>query len=241
MRRYAFYLAVALLAFGVGSFIVNNFYWKFSKESKILETHTQKNSGKEYLNQKSFDSQLTNEQADIIFYNPVLKEPTCSDKNLLPVWNELLKDKEFQESSKRFYHEADCSVMLHIQKTDLNDDGEKEIILSGNNSNLCDAAFSCFYWIFEKKDNKYKQLLRSKATGYNEIANFTVKRGIEISKTKVNGYRTIILRGGPGYQTFQFTFQFEKDKYKEKECLTFENIINKEEPLVRTCKDAWKK
>ena len=127
--------------------------------------------------------------------------------------------------------------MLYFQVTDLNNDRKKEIILSGNNANLCDAAFSCLYWIFEKKNGSYKQILRSSATGYNEIANYTNRRGIEIGKTKSNGYREIILRGGSGYQTFQFTFQFEKNKYAEKKCLTFDYFDGKK--WIRTCKDAW--
>ncbi len=242
MRRTLFYLSVALLAFGIGSFVVFKFYWVADKEQIIAqqnqiadETQTEKYFGKGLTEGKVTVLNKSDEPVDV----PKLQRATCSDENIRSVWNELLTDEEFQESAKRFYDKADCSDMLHIQKTDLNDDWQKEIILSGNNSNLCDAAFSCLYWIFEKKHDNYKQILRSRATGYNQIANYKKKRGIEISKTKSNGYRTIILRGGANYQTFQFTFQFEKNKYVEKECLTFD-YVNNNEDWIRTCQEAWK-
>ncbi len=239
MRLLAFYFTVAFLAFGIGILIVSKFYQKSENtiinvvETKIIQD--KKNISKDFGTGSATSDRLMNEPV----YVPKLHKPTCSDKKLLPIWNELKKDKEFKEREKEFYQKADCSEMLHIQKADLNDDGQKEIILSGNNSNLCDAAFSCFYWIFEKKGNKYKQILRSTATGYNEIANYTIKRGIEIGKTKSNGYRAIILRGGPGYQTFQSTFRFEDNKYEEKECLTFDVVLNNKD-WVRSCKEAWK-
>ncbi len=34
MRRYTFYLAVALLAFGIGSFVVFKFYWSSKNTTK---------------------------------------------------------------------------------------------------------------------------------------------------------------------------------------------------------------
>ena len=101
MRRYFLYLAIALLAFGIGLFAVLKFYWiteekPISKKENIVATETQpeKYVGRGYGEGYGRLNEPVSE--------PQQHKATCSDKKLLPIWNELRKDKEFKESDKEF-------------------------------------------------------------------------------------------------------------------------------------------
>lgn len=158
----------------------------------------------------------------------------CNDKKLLPIWNELKKDKEFQKrADDGFYREAECSIMLDFKKIDLNDDGKKEIVLQGNNPNLCQRD-DCLIWIFERKGSKYKQILQSSATSDAEVSSYTDKRGLTIHKAKLYGYKTITTKGGRSALAIQHTYQFDGNQYRKTECLTFEYQVNGEQ-VIETC------
>lgn len=236
MRRTLFNLSVALLAFGLGSLVVSSLYRKaeeqtiHSEEGEIAaETKIEEKIGKGSAT--GYRSKQSNEPV----YIPKLHRATCASKNLLPVWNELLKDKEFQEQSKKFYREADCKDMFEIQNIDLNNDGRREFILWGKNGNLCGATGNCEMWIYEKKNGKYKQLLHS--NGYSDGE----EKWFEVNKVTSNGYRNILLKGhASGYETTEQHYEFDGKKYKETKCLFLSYYPDENNPSVRTCKKVWK-
>ena len=240
MRRYIFYFAVAFLAFGFGTFVVFTFYLKtdeisiVEKES-LIQNEIEKEFGIGLV--QGYGTGTGYRRLNEPVYVPVLHEPTCNNKKLLPIWNELIKESEFQELAKDFYRNADCSIMLDVMAIELNGDGQKELILQGNNPNLCSRT-DCRVWIFEKKGNKYKQILQSWATLKMEIANYPDERGLRFSPIKVNGYKTISTKvnSNDTINDTKYTYQFDGDRYQEIECLTFDHFIENEELSIKPCK-----
>lgn len=231
MRRYIFYLAVALLAFGIGSFVVFKFYWitevkLVSKEGTNIATET--------LPEKSFGTGFgtgsSERRLNEPVYVPKLYKATCSDKKILPIWNELRKDKEFKQREKEFYQKADCSDLIEIDKIDLNDDGQKEFVIWGR-YNFCGGTGNCALWIYEKKKDKFKQLLQSSAY-YGE------SRWFEAQKNKTNGYSNLLLKGHftAAETTYSF-YKFNGRKYVENKCLFEVYSMNEEKPSFMTCKE----
>jgi hypothetical protein len=236
MRRTLFYLSVALLAFGIGSFVVFKFYWMVDENSTVNETKnelkTQTNKKIEYskANGNSFIFTQTNES----FSNNDKPKTICSDKKLLPFWNELRKDKRFRERAKDFYMEADCSVMLEIQKIDLNNDGRKESVLWGKNGNLCGGTGNCDIWVYEKKNGKYKLLLQSGA--YNDETKW-----LELKKAKSSNYQDILLKTHfSAAETVYEFYKFNGNKYIENKCLFYDYSLREEKSAILSCKERFK-
>lgn len=234
MRRYTFYLAVALFAFGIGLFFVFKFYWKINEtvninETKHIETEvvTDKNVGRGYAsgNSSIFNQTVSNVEKPHI---------TCGDKNILPFWNELRKDKRFRERAKDFYMEADCSEMLEIQKIDLNSDGQKEFVLWGRNGNLCGGTGNCDVWVYERKNGKYKLLLQSNA--YNDETKW-----LELKKAKSNNYQNLLLKTHySAAETVYEFYKFDGKKYVENKCLFYDYYSADKKPAIMTCKERFK-
>ena len=232
MRRYILYIAVALLAFGIGSFVVFKFYWITEEKPNIAE---EQKSIAEIQIEKHFGTGFgigsSERRLNEPIYIPKLHKATCSDKKLLPIWNELKKDKDFREAAKDFYMQADCTEMLDVQKIDLNDDGQKEIVLWGQNGNLCGATGNCTLWIYENKNGKYKLLLRAGA--YNAET-----RWFEVKKAKSGGYRNLLLKTHfSGYETTYAFYKYNNNKYVKGKCLIYSYFISEDEPSVMTCKE----
>jgi hypothetical protein len=231
MRRFALYFAVALLAFGSGSLIVIKIHWTTKesitlKEKTILtETQKEKNVG------RGFGSGSAIRKLNEPEFIPKLHKPTCSDKKLIPIWNELRKDKEFKDRQKEFYQEADCSDSIEIQRVDLNGDGQKEFIIWGR-YNFSSATGNRVVWLYEKKKGKYKQLLQSYA--YNDETN----KWFEVKRAKSNGYHNLLLK--THYTASETTYEFYKfngKKYIENKCLFYSYFIDEKKTTIMTCKE----
>ncbi len=232
MRRYIFYLVVSLSAFAIGSFLAFNFYWKagekniYEKTNISIESQPKQNFGRGFGT--GFGERRLNEPV----YVPKLHKPTCNIKGLLPVWNELIKNKEFKEREKEFYQDADCALMFDVKKVDLNNDGQNEIVFWGNNGNLCGATGNCALWVYEKKGNKYKLLLQSIA--YRDGA----EEWFEVKNVKTNGYRNLLLKGHfSGYETTHSFYRFNGDRYIETKCWFEIYWMNEEKPSIMTCRE----
>ena len=232
MRRYTFYLSVALLAFGIGSFVVFKFYWLTDKNEIIVE---KTNSTTETQSEKYIPSGFGIGSGERRLNEPVYVskqyKPDCSDRKILPVWKQLIKDKDFREAAKDFYMHADCAEMLDVKKIDLNDDGQKEIVLWGNNGNLCGATGNCNLWIYENKNGKYKLLLQ--AVAYNDELKW-----FEAKKVKANGYRNLLLKTHmSGYETEYVYYKFNGNEYLNNKCLMYVYAMSEEKPSIMTCKE----
>jgi hypothetical protein len=232
MRRYVLYFAVALLAFSVGSFVAIEFRQTPNEKIAVIEQNEMRTENDAKNNTgigfgTGYAIRRLNEPA----YVRELHKPTCKNRKLLPVWNELRKDEEFRELEKDFYMNADCSKMLDVEKMDLNGDGQNEFILWGNNGNLCGATGSCSLWIYEKENGKYKLLLRS--GGYNAETKW-----FEIKNRKTKGYRNLLIKGHySASETTHSLYKFNGNRYVENKCWFEIYHINEEKPSTMTCKE----
>lgn len=215
MRRYSFYIFIALLTFGTGSFIALNLYWNYREK---LHTPTNTVSFNNYLSQPDFRKsfvQYTDSSQDQETLTKKSDKPTCKDKRILRVWKEVIKAENFREWDSTSHEIYDCSDLLEIKQFDLNNDGQKEILVRGKTSpNLCGGVGNCAFWVFAKKGNKYKKLLFS--TDFADITELPK----QVKKTKTNGYFDILLKGHlTAADTTYRTFKFDGKTYKERKCL----------------------
>lgn len=210
MRRFTFYVLVAVLAFGIGSLIAFNFYWK-------PQTAPQKAGQKPHLeisNQTRSVQTFSIDTKNLPVYENTVKDvegkkPFCKDKRILPIWDLIKKDEYFQRQSGGTFLNPNCSDIFEILNFDLNKDGNKEIILRGNSSGLCGATGNCGFWIFEKKGKKYRKILSS--SDYVDISGL----GEQIQKNETNGYRNILLKGHfTASETTYQHYRFIGGKYK---------------------------
>lgn len=186
------YLLVALLTFGIGSFIALNFYGKGQNEPRNIENPE--------IKQPDFSSKIkpvksySIKEYEQIFSaaspkKEVPQNPFCRDTKILPIWNQLINDKTFKDWEADSRDSLDCSEMLDVKQLDLNRDGQKEILLRGKNSNLCSPVGNCAFWIYSKNGKKYRKLIHS--TDFWEIT----KMGNQVRKSKTKGYFDILLKG----------------------------------------------
>ena len=225
MRRTLFYLSVALSAFGIGSFVVFNFYWKVSESSSSSEQKTILNFNS---NQRSHILDDLRKQAIEDRKNSSLQkaEFSCEDVNLLAVWTLLRKDKDFKnESSERIENDriSSCSELFQIEKlVDLNNDGVKEAIVGGKDG-LVNGANNQAIWIVQKIGKTHKILLQDSFEDY------------EIKKNATNGYQDVFTKHHDSCcSSSQTTYKFSGGKYQESKCL-FVDYGTTGEKNVTTC------
>ena len=225
MRRYTFYLAVALLAFGIGSFVVYQFYLK--PEPKVAET-----SGTDIFMQRFDDVRVeikkrALERSSKTQISVEKKTFTCGNKILSVVIDDLRRDKIFNEDFENYLEESDssdCRSMLFIEQfVDLNSDGINEFIVRGNSSLLCGGTGNCQTWIYKKSGSSYKKLLE------------TSGEYLLIKKTSTNSYKDIFVKDhDSAYSSYQMTFKFDRNKYKESKCLYVEDLLTNQK-YITTC------
>ena len=155
MRQIIFYIAIALLAFGIGSFIAVKFYYQsvekqpvkpIKEKPKVAEFKTNPNFVFD-LNAKSFKQQdKENAEKKVPF--------TCKNKTLVPAWNYLRKN---EEDAKLLDDQIEangfksCSEIISIlEQVDLNNDGIKEVIVGGKT-----------YSNFKRKITKLRKIKRT--------------------------------------------------------------------------------
>jgi hypothetical protein len=207
MRRYTFYLSVALLAFGISSFFVFKFYWNeeaiISKGNEISEISM--NDAKKQFSQ------------DVKGFRP---KYTCNDKDILSLRRQLETD-EFLARFENHKHlqsknlsEIDCSEIYEIERTDLNNDNLEEIVIKGNSVDVCSVRGNCKLWVFLKTENNYRIILHDEWT-------FNYK----IQTEKTNGYKDLRItmnssNGNPA--SYVNVFKFNGNNYQRKECFSEE-------------------
>jgi hypothetical protein len=234
MRRYTFYLSVALLAFGIGSFVVFKFYWKAENVSPKVEQINETN-----VFMKRFGDARSDLKREVM-QTPIENQPlvkkktnlTCNDKILSTVLADLKKEKDFNNDVKYYLEEnnaSDCKDILFIKKTvDLNNDGIDEVIVRGKNWLLCGATGNCSTWIYGKFGKKYKKLLD------------TGGETLEVKKKSKNGYKNIFVSVHDSCcSSYLQTYKFDGAKYKEGNCL-FEDYGTTGERMVMTCAEKTK-
>lgn len=207
MRRYTFYLMVALLAFGIGSFVVFNFYLKHIEQSIITQT-TKTNSVSNTESKLNAVQKKTNENKADDTKEIVLKNLPCDDKNLQLVWNEL-KDETASVSAETAKEIKSCSDIIEIDEpADLNNDGRKEIVIRGWRSPYRVGGDGVTFWIFQKVNQKnYKKLFEGKGSFFN------------LKNTKTKGYRDILSNFRYNSAEYDYIiYKFNGTKYVPKKC-----------------------
>lgn len=225
MKRYTLYLFIALLTFGIGSYFALKLLWtsnlQTSATPQFLSSLSKKSDYKTTF-PKLFDSSKNKEKPT---------KPFCNDQNILPIWKVLLKDKTFNYYIEGLNEVFDCKEVLDIKEINLNDDSQKEIIVSGQTSILCGGTGNCGFWIFEINNGKMQKLLSN--TNYLDSL-------VSVQKTRTNGYSNILLKGHiSGYETSFTKYKFNGQKYVETKC-TVEAFHLNDEREVLTCKE-WQR
>ena len=201
MCRYAFYLSIALLTFGIGVFATIEFnkqsFEKDSikpqtKETKIERTQSFVEEAKEETPKQKVKFQ-------------------CKDKILLSVWNFLLEQNDFGNLANSVADEgiSNCSEIFQINEfIDLNNDGVKEVIVRGKNSLVNSTTGNYGTWICQKVGHSYKVIFEESA------------EECKVKKSVTNGYRDIFIRGHASCcSSYLSTYKFHDGKYEESKCL----------------------
>lgn len=216
-------LIVFLLAFLLGVVCwetMRQFRRGFLEDDKasVLKSRSETAIAKQTENNAGYDFDLSNSsfsaQTNLVTNIENKPKLSCTDIELLPVWNELKKDRQFRSRKADFYTTADCADMLEVQKIDLNDDRQNEIVVWGNNGNLCGGTGNCDVWIYEKINGKYKQILQSYA--FHELK----EKWFEVKQVKSNGHRNLLLKGHhTASETIENYYEYNGSRYKQKKCL----------------------
>lgn len=207
MRRYTFYLSIALLAFGIGSFVVFKFYLKCVEQNVTAQTTTSKVG-----TSKSLSGNAKTKQSEFIKIG--LKDLPCENKTLQIVWNKLTNEIG-TINSERAGNIKNCGDIIQVDEPlDLNDDGRKEIVIKGlENPFRCGNNCSKF-WIFQQtKNRKYRKLFE--ANGY--LPN--------VRRSKTFGYKNILFEFYGSYNSFlNGTYKFNGTEYVLKNCWSETNL-----------------
>jgi len=222
MRRYTFYLSVALLAFGIGSFVVFNLYFKHAEQSVIAQTtETNKLENKEQIStsiQENSQDEESNDEEKAAFdiLKPTIKKWLRGER-IKKGWNditsELIKEvtgqKESDLSEQEIHFWKDLGFQFTTYLTDVNGDGKNELAIQ----NRCAPVGNCQFLLFKKNKNNYETVLQT--------TDATVQT-FKLKSNKTNGYFDIETRGhGDAWSGGIEIYKFDGKEYKLSECYEY--------------------
>ena len=219
MRRIIFYLSVALLAFGIGSFVVFNLYFKRAEQSVIAKTtETNKLENKEQIStsiqQTSQDEEPDEEEkASFDVLKPTIKKWLRGEK-IKKGWNditaELIKEvtgqneSDLSEQEIRFWKDLGFQFTTYLMDAD--GDGKNELAIQ----NRCAPVGNCKFWLFRKSGNDYKAILE---TLDGAVQTFKLR------SSKTNGYFDFETKDhGSSSSGGIDIYKFDGKKYKVSKC-----------------------
>lgn len=139
---------------------------------------------------------------------------TAAQKIPIPLAQQLVKDNQYVKEKMREQRWTIAQLagqINEVKKVDLNGDGKPEFIFSGIS---CGNA-NCSTWIYRKNGNRYVQI---------PIEAYAI--GIEIRKTKTNGYFDIAVEGhSSASETVLRIYKFDGSKYEDKECFSKQRSV----------------
>jgi hypothetical protein len=145
---------------------------------------------------------------------PQKAELSCYDHYILPIWQELKKDKDFVDRLHAMDGTLNCSDMLEIKAIDLNRDGRSEFLVRGKDFQFCGATGNCKFWAFEKRGAQAQILLS--ATDYGE----KTQLGDQVQRSRAGGYANLLLKGHfTAAETSYTTYRFDGKRYVESRCM----------------------
>lgn len=169
----------------------------------------------------------------------ITKRVPCTDKTIKPIWSILMRDKDFRENVAYSTENTNCTEALELFRSDLNRDGNDEILLRGKIIPLCGGVGNCQFWVFEQKGYRYKLLLSS--SDYVDRS----EMGQQIRRSRTKGYSDLVLKGHFSASDTSFTtYKFDGRKYRESRCLyeTYRyNTDNKPVWYFVSCKEFYRR
>ncbi|MBX7174436.1 MAG: hypothetical protein K1X72_25915 [Pyrinomonadaceae bacterium] len=210
MNRYAFYLIISLLAFGIGitSFLFFYQQKEISQSNKFLRVE-------EIEVSNSIPTHIQTVASD--------EDEICSgldaEDYFEPAIKKWLKEQKIEEKPirppKEYQSEGDKFIPSLI---DVNHDGRKELMIKW----YCSPTKNCAVYIFEKKDNDYRRLFFS----CQKI------QAIHFGKSSYKGYQEIQTTTKLNEKTgFYSTYKFNGEYYDTTKCFQFDHEKNKKEDI----------
>jgi hypothetical protein len=139
--------------------------------------------------------------ADQSLSNSSLKEP---EKALLrtAIANEIRDYGDGRESDKQL---QDAALKTRILSTDLNRDGQPEIIAQGTVG--CSPTGNCPFWVFRKMNGAYKLLLNG------------VGQTFTLQQSYTNGFRDIVVAmHDSAFESSLTLYRYDGTSYHDREC-----------------------
>ena len=221
MRRYTFYLSVALLAFGIGSFVVFNLYFKHAEQSVTAQTTEASKSENKEQNLAQQTSQDDDEAIDEDEGAFKVLEPTIRKwlhgEKIKTGWNditpELIKEvtskdeSELDEAELHFWKDLGFQFTTHL--IDIDGDGKNELAIQ----NRCAPVGNCEFLVFRKSGNSYETILQ---TSDGAVQTFKLKN------SKTNGSFDLETKAhGDAWSGRIEIYKFDGKQYKVSECYEY--------------------
>jgi hypothetical protein len=117
----------------------------------------------------------------------------------------ITKDEDLEGEIK---WRADGTIEnLNAVAIDLNRDGVPELIVSGRSS-LCSATGNCMHWVYQKKGNGYRLLLRVGSAVF-----------VDSEKTITSGFHDITaVQHDSAFSSFWRSYKFDGTRYRLSAC-----------------------
>ena len=222
MRRRIFYLSVALLAFGISSFVGLKFYFKHTENYAIDQTmKTTKSEVEEQpskLVQETSQEEEPNEEEKAAFdvLKPTIAKWLRGEKikhEFTDASNESIKEVSGKDKSELSKDQATWFSYFKFEPTliDVDGDGKNELAIRNN----CSIVGNCQFWLFKKKGNDYQIILK---TLPGAVQTFKLK----IAKT--NGYFDLETKDHGTASSGEIEiYKFDGEKYKMRECYNYDS------------------
>ncbi len=195
MLRRAFYLAVALLAFGIGLFFVGRFYWQ---QDVPLE-----------IEMRSVWEIKTSEDAPSLSVASGEERRICSriskEDYFEPAISRWLKGKKIRAkpmSPPTDYQSCDIGYLASLM--DVNQDGKKELMIK---MDCPPFMINCFFVIYEKQEKGYKEIFSTRT------------HSIKLGKASNRDYLDIEAETWQSRgKEFHSVYKFDGERYNATEC-----------------------
>lgn len=201
MRRYAFYLSVALLAFGLGLFVVFEFCWKnddLFQKTEFVEL--------------GINAQVQENVNSDEIQNSSKRNYVCEDKLIKPVWSKIVRDESFQvyvDASEISDKETiDCAEEFEASVIDINSDGISELAVKAKWGRFCGMYSGCWFGIFKKNSDDFENVFTNGNTFY-----------FNLGKKSRYGFLDLIIASNAGNgNSYKNIYQFNGKNYKLRKC-----------------------
>jgi hypothetical protein len=210
------------LAFGIGSVVVFNLYFKHTEQSVIaqtteinkLENKEQPSTSIQEISQ--VDEPNDEEKAAFDVLEPTIKKWLRGEK-IKKGWNditpELIKEvtgkNESQLSDAELHFWQDLGFQFTTYLIDTNGDSKNELAIQ----NQCAPVGNCKFWLFRRNGNNYETILETLG---GAVQTFKLK------SSKTNGYFDLETKShGDAWSGGIEVYKFDGKQYKVGECYEY--------------------